>query len=96
MNSFIRREPSKLDYASDEGPKRNVWTLIKMASGINEKYFLVTHPLIVGSTISITLYPVTKDSLDLRKGIEGNDWIEIGYMIGNKCVFSIQINSIIV
>jgi hypothetical protein len=39
---------------------------------------------------------VTKDSLDLRKGIEGNDWIEIGYMIGNKCVFSIQINSIIV
>jgi hypothetical protein len=90
------REPNKLDYASDEGPEKNGRTLIKMASGINEKYFLVTHPLIVGSTISITLYPVTKDSLDLRKGIEGNDWIEIGYMIGNKCVFSIQINSIIV
>jgi hypothetical protein len=55
MNGFIRREPSKLDYASDEGPKRNVWTLIKMASGINEKYFPVTHPLIGDSTISVTL-----------------------------------------
>jgi len=37
-----------------KGPKRNVWTLIKMASGINEKYFPVTHPLIAGSTISVT------------------------------------------
>ena len=54
-----------------KGLKRNTPTLIKKASGINEKYFPVTHPLIVGSTISITLYPVTKDSLDLRKGIEG-------------------------
>ena len=96
MNSFIKRESHKLNYTGDERSENKCPTLIKMASGINEKYFLVTHPLIVGSTISITLYPVTKDSLDLRKGIEGNDWIEIGYMIGNKCVFSIQINSIIV
>jgi hypothetical protein len=36
---------------------------------------------------------VTKNSLDLTKGIEGNDWMEIGYIIGDKCVFSIQINS---
>ena len=49
------REPNKLDYASDEGPEKNGRTLIKMASGINEKYFPVTHPLIGDSTISVTL-----------------------------------------
>jgi len=54
MNGFIRREIHKLDYASDEGPEKSGRTLIKMASGINEKYFPVTHPLIAGSTISVT------------------------------------------
>jgi len=38
-----------------KGQKGNAWTLIKMAPGINEKYFPVTHPLIGSSTILVTL-----------------------------------------
>ena len=49
------KDSHKLDYASDEKPEKEIARLMmKMTLEINEKYFIVTHPLMGDSTLSIT------------------------------------------
>ena len=49
------KDSHKLDYASDEKPEKEIARLMmKMTLDVNEKYFMVTHPSIGDSTLSIT------------------------------------------
>ena len=49
------KDSHKLDYASDEKPEKEIARLMmKMTLDINEKYFMVTHPMIGDSVLSVT------------------------------------------
>ena len=50
-----QKDSEKLDYASDENPqKENARNMMRMTLEINQKYFMVKHPLIGDSSLQIT------------------------------------------
>ncbi|MEO8406450.1 MAG: c-type cytochrome, partial [Chitinophagaceae bacterium] len=50
-----QKDSEKLDYASDENPqKENARNMMRMTLEINQKYFMVKHPLIGDSSLQIS------------------------------------------